>query len=574
MHDLVIRGGTIVDGTGAEPRTGDVAIDGDRIVACGGRVDGAGRQELDADGLLVTPGLVDVHTHYDGQVSWDPLLSPSCWHGVTTVVMGNCGVGFAPVAPDRHDWLIGLMEGVEDIPGAVLHEGITWGWESFPEYLDVIERIPRAIDVGAQLPHGALRPYVMGERGADHRQHPTDTEIATMARLTTEAIIAGALGFTTSRTINHKTRDGELTPSLTATAAELLGIAGGLREAGAGVMEIICDWDDLDAEFDLVRRMVVASGGRPISITVLQNPAAPTKWRRLLDHIEAANRDGLPMQGQVAARPVGLVMGLESRVHPFKMCPSYMAIDGLPLVERLDALRRPETRTAILADARGHRLGLADLTNTFPLGDPPDYEPRPEDSVAGRAAATGIDPLDVAYDWLTGADGHRVLYVPVMNYPDGNCESTREMLLSPATVPGLGDAGAHCTLISDGSFPTYLLTHWGRDRTRGELLPVPWLIKRQTADTARLVGLHDRGVLAPGYKADVNLIEWDALAISAPRIAYDLPTGGKRLLQSARGYRSTIVSGEVAFVDGESTGSRTGHLVRGAQAGPSLGGSR
>ncbi len=564
MHDLVIRGGTIVDGTGGEPHTGDVAIDGDRITACGGRVDGPGRQELNADGLLVTPGLVDVHTHYDGQVSWDPLLSPSCSHGVTTVVMGNCGVGFAPVAPDRHDWLIGLMEGVEDIPGSVLHEGITWGWESFPEYLDVIDRLPRAIDVGAQLPHGALRAFVMGERGADHRQHPTDAEITTMARLTREAILAGALGFTTSRTVNHKTRDGEPTPSLTATSAELLGIARGLAEAGAGVMEIICDWEDLDAEFELLRQMVLTSG-RPMSITVLQSDAAPTKWRRLLDHIEAADRSGLPMRGQVAARPVGLVMGLESRIHPFKMCPTYLPLDELPLPERLVRLRDPLVRTAIIAEARTRRLALADPSRMFPLGDPPDYEPRPEDSVTGRAAAAGFEPLAVAYDWLTGADGHRVLYVPVMNYADGDCETTREMLLSPSTVPGLGDAGAHCTLISDGSFPTYLLTHWGRDRTRGERLPVPWLVKRQTADTARLVGLHDRGVLAAGYKADVNLIEWDALGIGPPRIAYDLPTGGKRLLQAARGYRHTIVSGEVAFVDGDSTGSRSGRLVRGAR---------
>jgi N-acyl-D-aspartate/D-glutamate deacylase len=566
MHDLVIRGGTIIDGTGGEPTTGDLAVDGGRITAVGRLDTVRARRTLDADGLLVTPGLVDVHTHYDGQATWDPLLTPSCWHGVTTVVMGNCGVGFAPADPARHDWLIGLMEGVEDIPGSVLHEGISWGWESFPEYLDVLDGIPRAIDLGAQVPHAALRAYVMGERGGDHRQAPTEGEVATMARLVREAVEAGAMGFSTSRTINHRSRDGELTPSLTAGAAELLGVAQGLRQAGAGVIEMISDFDDLEPEFALLRRMA-ETAGRPMSITVLQSDVDPDKWRRLLGLIAAAAEAGVPMKGQVATRPVGLLMGLESKFHPLIATPAYQSVAALPLAERVARLRDPEVRRRITEEMERSAVPLARLDRMFALGDPPDYEPPPSESVTARAAATGRTPQEVVYDLLLEDDGRALLYVPVMNYADYDCDANREMLLSPHTVPGLGDAGAHCTLICDGSFPTYLLTHWGRDRTRGERLPLPWLVKRQCADTARLVGLHDRGVLAPGLRADVNLVDWDRLHVSRPRMAYDLPAGGKRLVQRADGYRTTIVAGEVTFVDGEHTGALPGRLVRGAQGG-------
>jgi N-acyl-D-aspartate/D-glutamate deacylase len=565
MHDMVIRGGTIVDGTGGEPVTGDVAIDGGRITGVGRLESTSARQTLDADGLLVTPGLVDVHTHYDGQATWDPLLSPSCWHGVTTVVMGNCGVGFAPVDPQRHDWLIGLMEGVEDIPGSVLHEGMRWGWESFPEYLDVLDSTPRAIDVGAQVPHAALRAYVMGLRGADHTEAPTEGEVATMARLVQEAIAAGAIGFSTSRTINHKSRDGELTPSLTAGAAELIGIAQGIRAAGAGVIEMISDFDDLEPEFALLRKMA-ETAGRPMSITVLQNDVDPDKWRRLLGLITEAAEAGVAMKGQVAARPVGLLMGLESKFHPLIATPTYQSVAALPLADRVARLRDPEVRRRITTEMASSSVPLARLDRMFALSDPPNYEPTPDEAVAARAAAAGCTAAEMVYDLMLDDDGRALLYVPVMNYADFDCDANREMLLSPHTVPGLGDAGAHCTLISDGSFPTYLLTHWGRDRTRGEGLPMPWLFKRQCADTARLVGLHDRGVLAPGKRADVNLIEWDRLAVQQPRMAYDLPAGGKRLVQKADGYRTTIQSGEVTFVDGEHTGALPGRLVRGAQA--------
>jgi N-acyl-D-aspartate/D-glutamate deacylase len=565
MRDMVIRGGTVVDGTGGEPFTGDVEIDGGRITEVGRLSSTSARQVLDADGLLVTPGLVDVHTHYDGQATWDPLLSPSCWHGVTTIVMGNCGVGFAPADPARHDWLIGLMEGVEDIPGAVLHEGIAWGWESFPEYLDVLASMPRAVDVGAQIPHAALRAYVMGIRGADHTEAPTEGEIATMARLVQEAIAAGAIGFSTSRTINHKSRDGELTPSLTAGAAELIGIAQGIRAAGAGVIEMISDFDDLEPEFALLRTMA-ETAGRPMSITVLQNDVDPDKWRRLLGLIAEASAAGVPMKGQVAARPVGLLMGLESKFHPLIATPTYQSIAALPLAERVARLREPEVKRRITAEMATANVPLARLERMFALGDPVDYEPEPSTSVAARAARAGVTPQEVVYDLMLEDDGRALLYTPVMNWADEHCDANREMLLSPHTVPGLGDAGAHCTLISDGSFPTYLLTFWGRDRTRGEGLPMPWLFKRQCADTAALVGLHDRGVLAPGKRADVNLVDWDRLQVRQPRIAYDLPAGGTRLVQGADGYRTTIQHGEVTFVDGEHTGALPGRLVRGAQA--------
>ncbi len=567
MHDMVIRGGTVVDGTGGEPFTGDVTIDGGRITEVGRVESVSARQVLDADGLLVTPGLVDVHTHYDGQATWDPLLSPSCWHGVTTIVMGNCGVGFAPADPARHDWLIGLMEGVEDIPGTVLHEGIKWGWESFPEYLDVLAATPRAIDVGAQIPHAALRAYVMGTRGADHTEAPTEGEVATMARLVQEAIAAGAIGFSTSRTINHKSRDGELTPSLTAGAAELIGLAQGIRAAGAGVIEMISDFDDLEPEFALLRKMA-ETAGRPMSITVLQNDVDPDKWRRLLALIGEAAEAGVPMKGQVAARPVGLLMGLESKFHPLIATPTYQSVAARPLAERVARLRDPEVRARITSEMVSASVPLARLDRMFALGDPVDYEPRPSTSVAARAAAAGVTPAEVVYDLLLEDDGRALLYVPVMNWADEHCDANREMLLSPHTVPGLGDAGAHCTLISDGSFPTYLLTFWGRDRTRGEGLPMPWLFKRQCADTAALVGLHDRGVLAPGKRADVNLVDWDRLRVRPPRMAYDLPAGGKRLVQGAEGYRTTIQHGEVTFVDGEHTGALPGRLVRGAQGTP------
>lgn len=567
MHDLVVRAGTIVDGSGGEPYVGDVAVDGEQVAAVG-RVDDRGRREIDAGGLLVLPGFVDVHTHYDGQVTWDPHLTPSSRLGVTTVVMGNCGVGFAPVAPDRHDWLIGLMEGVEDIPGTALAEGLTWGWESFGEYLDVVERLPHAIDVAAQVPHGALRAYVMGERGADHEAVPTTEETERMYRLVREAIGAGALGFSSSRTRNHRTRDGAFTPSLTAGADELLAAARALGDAGAGVLQFVADFREPDAELALLRSLAERSG-RPLSVSLTQVDFWPERWRELLEGIERANADGVRMAAQVAARPVGLLFGLEGSLHPFVQRPTYRRLAGLPLPERVAAMRRPEVRRAILEEEPEGRgmfgFAGASYTKLFELGDPPDYEPAPEASVAAAAARLGQDPEELAYDLLLEHDGRSLLYYPALNYSDGDLEPAREMLVHPFTVPGLGDGGAHCGVICDASFPVYLLTHWARDRTRGERLPLPLLVKAQARDTAELVGLGDRGLLAPGKKADLNLVDFEHLRLHPPRIVHDLPAGGRRLVQEAEGFVATVVSGQVVTEDGEPTGALPGRLVRGAR---------
>lgn len=563
MHDLVIRNGTIIDGTGNAPRSGDVAIDAGRIVEIGA-VQEKGRREIEADGLLVTPGFVDIHTHYDGQVSWDALLEPSIYHGVTTVVMGNCGVGFAPVAPDRHDWLIGLMEGVEDIPGTALAEGMTWEWESFPEYLDSIEKRPHSLDFAAQVPHGALRAYVMGERGADHLEIPTDAEIEEMARLTKEAIEAGAVGFTTSRTVNHKTVDGQHTPSYTATAKELWGIAEGLKQAGRGVFEIVGDFPDLEPEFEMVRQMAERSG-RPLSISVSQLNERPDDWRRILELISKANDEGVSMHAQIAPRPVGVVMSLESTYHPFVQNLAYAELAGLPVAERAERLNDPSIREQIKAGGM-----IMDPNNLFRFDDPPVYEPPAEDSIAARAASEKISPEEHALDILLENAGTGMIFMPALNYVHGNSDHCLDMLRHPYSVPGLGDGGAHVSFISDASFSTYLLTHWARDRKRGERLPIEFVVKRQSKDTADLIGFCDRGTLAPGMKADVNIIDFDALRLRRPEMRYDLPAGGKRLVQKAEGYRYTIVSGEIVLQDGEPTGATPGHLVRGAQPAPPL----
>ena len=559
-HDLVVRGGTVVDGTGAERRAVDVAVDDGRITSVGD-VPGAGREELDATGLLVTPGWVDVHTHYDGQVTWDPLLTPSSWQGVTTVVMGNCGVGFAPVKPDRHDWLIALMEGVEDIPGTALAEGISWGWESFPEYLDVLDGLPHAMDVAAQVPHGALRGYVMGDRGAEHTEVPTADEIETMGRLAADGIRAGALGFTTSRTVNHRSSDGRPTPSLTATADELLGIARGVGATGMGVLQLVADLVDLDGEFALVRAMAEVSG-RPLSITTLSE-VHRGDWRALLAKITEAQADGVPIRGQVASRPVGVLMGLEGRLHPLVTSSTYQAMAALELGERVARLRDPEVRATVLGELTNGGLVFGSYDGIFPLGDPPEYDPGAERSIEAVATREGREAVDVALDVMLERDGRGLLYLPFANYADRDFATIREMLLHPHTVPGLGDAGAHCGMICDGSMPTYLVSHWGRDVA--EPLPLEWLVSQQTRETAGLVGLNDRGVLAPGYRADLNLIDEQALGILAPEMVQDLPAGGKRYIQRATGYRTTVVAGEVTFRDGESTGALPGKLIRGAQ---------
>jgi N-acyl-D-aspartate/D-glutamate deacylase len=575
MHDLLIRAGTIIDGSGTPAFTGDVAIEGGRIAAVG-RVDGKARRTLDADGLLVTPGFVDVHTHYDGQATWDPLLTPSCWHGVTTAVMGNCGVGFAPMRAERREFLIQLMEGVEDIPGQVLAEGVDWGWESFPEYLDALEAKPRIMDLGAQLPHAALRYYVMGERGAA-REAATDEDLRRMAELTEQALVAGALGFTTSRTLLHKTARGEYVPNFGAAARELHAIAGGVKRAGRGVLQLLSDFDDLDAEFGLLCDWVNASGGRPLSFTLVQRVEMPQQWRQLLDRVEAAQRRGLPIRGQVAPRAIGLVLGLQATLHPFMTKPSYVAIAQLPLAERVARMRDPALRAKILAEPFDALPGnipdfivnvLARLDRVFALGDPPEYEPPPEASVAARAAGMGRDPLELMYDLLLERNGRELLFAPAANYIDCDYEAVLAMLRHPHTAVGLGDGGAHCGTICDGSYPTYLLTHWGRDRTRGERLPLEFAVHRYTRAPAELVSLYDRGLIAPGMKADINLIDHANLYLSPPTIVHDLPAGGRRLMQKAKGYVATVVAGEVVIEHDRHTGALPGQLLRGARAQP------
>ena len=557
-HDLVITGGTVIDGTGAAPFVADIAIDDGRIAAIGS-ITAAATRRIDADGATVMPGFVDIHTHYDGQATWSDLLVPSSWHGVTTVVMGNCGVGFAPVRPHDRERLIELMEGVEDIPGAALHEGLKWDWETFPEYLDALDRRPHDIDIAAQVPHAALRLYVMGERGAT-REAATEAEIIEMGCIAKAAIAAGALGFTTSRTKNHRTSRGEYTPTLTAAAAELIGIADALE---AGVLEVVSDFADVEAELRTVIGMAESSG-RPLSISVLQADGRPDGWRRLLDAISDANDNGMHVTAQVAARPVGLLLGLQTTVSPLGGSATARALSTLPLAEQLVELRRPDVRAVIVAEmAEARSVFRAD--RLFPLTDPPDYEPSSDDSVAAAAERAGVSPAELVYDYVLGDEGRAMLYVPFLNYSEGSLDVAREMLDHPHSVLGLGDGGAHVGTICDASFPTTMLTHWIRDRRRGPLLRLPAVVANQTSRTARAVGLHDRGILAPGMRADLNVVDLDNLRLRLPTVEHDLPAGGRRFLQRADGYLHTIVAGVPTYANGEHTGALEGRLVRGAQ---------
>ncbi|MDC1302173.1 amidohydrolase family protein [bacterium] len=563
-HDLVIRGGSVIDGSGSAARIADVAIDGETIVEVG-KVDGSGTREIDAAGALVTPGFVDIHTHYDGQATWDNHLAPSSWHGVTTVIMGNCGVGFAPVNNEDHNQLIELMEGVEDIPGAALHEGLAWNWNSFAEYLDAVEAVPHDIDCGAYVPHGALRLHVMGQRGAD-REPATPEDIAAMADLVRHGIEAGGVGFSTSRTANHRTSKGELTPTLNAEADELIGIAEAVGAAGRGVLQVVSDHLDGDHEFAMLRAMAERSG-RPLSVSLVATPVRPQWHRMALGHIEAANEAGLRVRGQVAPRPVGLVLGLDLTLNPFMATHVWKGIADLSMAAKVAALRNPETRSAILAEMGGPRgtvLGaklVSKFEIMFELSDPPNYEPAPSDSLKTRAAAAGTTPEEMALDILLADDGQGLLYVPFANYLDGSLDVVEEMLNHPFTIPGLGDGGAHVGTICDGSFSTTLLTHWGRDRSHGRI-PVEQLIKQHCQDTAAAVGLTDRGQLLPGLRADINVIDFENLQALRPEIHHDLPAGGRRLLQRATGYLHTICAGQEIYQNGVATGALPGRLIR------------
>ena len=569
MADLTIRNGLLVDGTGAPARPADVVVDGDRIVEVTEPGQGsAGHREIDADGRLVTPGFVDIHTHYDGQATWDPEMTPSGWHGVTTVVMGNCGVGFAPADPARRDWLIQLMEGVEDIPGTALAEGMSWNWESFPEYLDELDSMPRVMDVAAQIPHGAVRGYVMGERGAANEPASAE-DIALMSKLVEEGLRAGAVGFTTTRTVLHRAKDGELAAGTTAEVEELLGLGDALGAAGTGVFGVASDMIDPTPEFEWMIE-ISRRTGRPVTFGCLQNDVRPEQWRELLDRAADANAAGARIVPQVAGRPACLLFGFESSVHPFITHRAYREIAHLPLVERVAQLRTPERREAILSE-EVTRSGfgaylLSSFQKLFPLGDPPDYEPAPERSVAAIAAREGRRPEEVTYDLMLGRDGTELLYFPMLGYSHGDFEAMREMLDRDDTVLGLGDGGAHCGILCDASLPTYMLTHWSRDRDRGARFTLEQVVAMQTSRTAALYGFDDRGVVAPGLRADLNVIDLDGLRLSPPEMVHDLPAGGRRLIQRATGFAATICAGEPVRLDDQSTGSRPGRLVRSARA--------
>lgn len=546
-HDLVIRGGSVIDGSGSPARTADVAVD-DGVIVEVGAVGGKGRREISAEGALVTPGFVDIHTHYDGQATWDTRLQPSSAHGVTTAVMGNCGVGFAPVKPADRDQLIELMEGVEDLPGTVLSEGLPWAWESFEEYSDALD-VPHDIDFATQVPHAALRIYVMGQRGAD-REPATAEDIAEMGRLAAAGIRAGALGFSTSRTLNHKTSRGEHTPSLTAARNELVGIAEAIGETGSGVCQVVSDLTDFDDEMATFYAMMRASG-RPLSLSLMQTAPGHDDYRRTLKAIETANEQGLHMSAVVAPRAIGVLITLDGAVNPWAASPTFQSAPDLT---------DPAIKRRILADiADGGGLWLP-LDRVFELGDPPDYEPPASSSLAARALQNRCSAEELLYDiLLTGP-----AYWPVMNYFEGNLNAVREMLAHPNALPGLGDGGAHVGTICDASFTTTLLTHWGRDR-REERFDLPWLIHRQCRATAAMVGLTDRGLLAPGLKADVNIIDFSALKSHPPRIVADLPAGGRRVMQAAEGYLHTFVDGIEVYASGEPTGALPGRLIRGTR---------
>ena len=562
---LVIRNGTIVDGSGGEPYEADLAVADGRIAAIGGSIP-KGAEEIDARGKLVTPGFVDVHTHYDAQVTWSDRLSPSSWNGATTVLFGNCGVGFAPCREDQHDMLINLMEGVEDIPEVVLKEGLPWDWHSFPDFLDAVAGRSYDVDVAAQVPHAALRVYVMGQRGAD-REPATEQDRRRMAELTVEGLRAGALGFSTSRTLNHRSADGRHIPTLRAEEAELTAIAHGMREAGTGWMQIVSDFEDQDDEIRLFRRLARESS-RPVTITLLQSDLRPNGWRELMAQIDEANDEGLRITAQVRSRPTSVLLGLELSQNPFMGRPSYKKIAHLPFPQRLAELRKPEFRARILAEAfegsqRAKRVERWD--RMYPLGDPPDYEPPAENSIAARAAREGRSPEEIVYDLLTEGDGRGILYLPVTNYAGGNLDVVREMIDAPNTLIGLGDGGAHVGIMCDATATSYTLTHWTRDRGRGALFPVSWAIKRLSADNAAAIGLNDRGVLRAGLKADINILDYDRMRLRRPEIVYDLPAGGKRLIQRTDGFDATIVSGAVVYRHGEATGALPGRLVRGTR---------
>jgi len=564
MFDLVIRNGAVIDGSGSPRKVADVAVQDGKIAAVGPSL-GRGRREIDAGGLLVTPGFVDIHTHYDGQATWDPFITPSSWHGVTTTVFGNCGVGFAPVRPGHSGYLINLMEGVEDIPGTVLSEGVKFDWESFPQFLDALAAMPRAVDVAAQLPHGALRFYVMGDRGADHDEVPNQGEREEMTRLVEQALRAGALGVTTSRTTKHKAKDGRFTPSLSAREAELFALAEGMRRAGSGVLQVNSDFGP--GEFETLDAAATLAG-RPLSVLLVQVDAQPALWRETLAQVHAVRARGRAANAQVGSRPIGVIMGLETTAHPFAAHPVWRELRDLSPSNRYARLAADgELRRRLVEPTDGSpRAFMAEsFHKMFPIGDTPDYEPDAANSVAAIAQRSGRTPQEIALETMMARDGKGLLMLPFENYAHGSLDVVHEMITDPATVLGVADGGAHVGVICDASSPTSLLTLWGRDRTRGPKLPIEFLVAKQTRGTAQAYGLHDRGLLAPGHKADINVIDFDALTLKRPEVVYDLPAGGRRLIQRATGYRHTFNAGVETVHNDELTGATPGGAVRGPQ---------
>jgi len=566
IFDIIIKNGTIYDGTGQGSFVSDIFIKNEIIVDIRkSNVNDKCLEQIDANGLIVAPGFVDIHTHYDGQVTWDNYITPSSWHGVTTAIMGNCGVGFAPVHNYDHDRLVTLMEGVEDIPEVVLTEGLEWKWETFGEYLDYISKRSFDIDVGAQVPHGALRLYVMGQRGAD-REPATEEDIKLMSKLAAEAISIGALGFSTSRTINHRTSEGNLVPQFTAAENELIGISKAIGTTKKGVMQLVTDLIDGRKEYEVYEKMVSESN-RPLSITVAQTDANNYEWEDLLGWIEDSADKGLPIKAQVCGRPVGLVLGLSVTLNPFSGHPSFKEISDLPLKEKIEIMSSVDFKKKLLSEKPSTNDGLIlsilrNYNNIYVLEDPPNYEPLIDESLGHQAKKLNIDVDEFLYDSLLLEEGKKLLYFPIGNYMDTSLDAAKKMMESRHSLLGLGDGGAHCATICDASFTTHMLTFWARDRVRGPKLDLSWIIKSHTRDNALAMGLNDRGLISKGMKADLNVIDFDNLTLHAPEIVNDLPAGGKRLIQKVEGYTATIMSGRITYRNGIKTGELPGKLIR------------
>ena len=573
MTDLVISNATLVDGSGEPQRMSDIAINNGKITEVGpaGSISTtSSRRTIDADGLVVTPGFVDVHTHYDAQVSWDPLLTPSSWHGVTTAVMGNCGVGFAPAHPQRHQWLIELMEGVEDIPGAAMTDGINWQWETFPEYLDAVDQRQYAIDIGTQIAHGPLRAYVMGQRGADN-EPATTQDCVGMAKLVEDALRAGALGFSTSRTPLHKSKSGELVPGTMVDATELFAIAEAMAKVGHGNFQFSPEHVRLPHEEWVWMKELAQRYGRPVSVNLSQTDQSPELWRSVLELLTEAHSEGIEIYSQVAGRSIGIMYCLQGSVHPLLFHPAYAEVQHLPIGERLTALKEPTRRHRLINDIPDdggifQKIVFDKLDGMWIVNGPNiDYEPHREDSIAGLASRSGIPPMQLILDHLCSDDGNAMIYAPFFNYSYGDLSMAYEAHLHPHTRMGLSDAGAHCGAICDGGMPTFMLTHWTRDRSRGPRLPLEFIVHRQTRQTAEFYGLHDRGLISAGMRADINIIDYENLGFDMPRMVFDLPAQGRRLVQRARGYRATFVNGIQTVDNDEFTGELPGRLIRGPQ---------